>query len=921
MNRRFTERIVFVFIALLVCFCSNGVFAQQRFTLSKNADFSSDDRVFAREDVLYMQVIAPDIDFTDIDKNEFRLKPASGGHDVEGRFDNSLDGTYEASIDLSTVDASVSDWEWRGRIRDESGNEFRARVDIKITGGTDEGEEVQVKGTITTLGADILVVNATTFFVNAQTEIIDDRNQAIAFEDLSEGDLVKVRARKDAEGNFVAIRIKLEDLSSDEVEVKGKIQGLTDNSLEVLGKTFLVDANTEILDHDGNAISFEDLVEGQTVQVKARLLGDGSLLAIRIKIEDEDGEVEFKGTIDALTETSIVVNSTTFLVTDATEIVDHDGETITLSDLAVGQVVEIRGVVTADGLLRATSIKVEDRIRRDDELEVTGTVTEIGADFIVAAGFLFQVDDHTLIQDDKKNPIALSDIKVGFVVEIRADVSADGSLLATRIKIEDFFKDELEITGAIESLGDNSLVVATFEFVVTDTTLILDDDNNAIAFGDLRVGQVVEIHAELQVDGTLVATKIKVEDVFKDEVELTATIESIGPDSLVLAGITFFVDATTQVLDNNTPIPFSTLQVGELVEVKGILQADGRLLATRIKVEDRIEDEVEITGVIDNLTSSSITVQGQTFGITENTVFFDNDNVQITLNDLAAGLIVEIRGDLQPDGTLVAIRVKIEDRSSNEVEVRGAIEALAADTIRLLGISFVVDNATEVLDDRKNPIAFSELRVDQTAEVRGLRQPDGTLLATRIKLEEVLLIAGVLQDVVVNGVRVAGQEVLFDANTMILGRLNVFLSIEDLSTGQLVEVRAQKLNSSGFFATKVKVRGSGLVTSVPTASGAATVIPEAFTLKQNYPNPFNPGTTIRFEIRSPNGALAGTKLTVFNLLGQTVRVLVDQPLASGNHTVQWDGRNANGNLVPSGVYLYRLEVGSASQTRRMVLLK
>lgn len=88
-------------------------------------------------------------------------------------------------------------------------------------------------------------------------------------------------------------------------------------------------------------------------------------------------------------------------------------------------------------------------------------------------------------------------------------------------------------------------------------------------------------------------------------------------------------------------------------------------------------------------------------------------------------------------------------------------------------------------------------------------------------------------------------------------------------------------------------------------------------LLQNYPNPFNPSTTISFQIAQDGEA----RLAVFNLKGQLVRELSSGQLAKGDHSVLWDGRDASGNAVASGLYFYRLQTRAASLTRRMLLLK
>ncbi|MCC6398223.1 MAG: T9SS type A sorting domain-containing protein, partial [Bacteroidetes bacterium] len=85
-----------------------------------------------------------------------------------------------------------------------------------------------------------------------------------------------------------------------------------------------------------------------------------------------------------------------------------------------------------------------------------------------------------------------------------------------------------------------------------------------------------------------------------------------------------------------------------------------------------------------------------------------------------------------------------------------------------------------------------------------------------------------------------------------------------------------------------------------------------YVLAQNYPNPFNPGTTIRYELPKPSDV----RLTIFDMLGRVVSVIVDERREAGVHEVRFD---ASG--LTSGVYLYRLQAGDFVQTRRLLLLK
>ena len=89
-------------------------------------------------------------------------------------------------------------------------------------------------------------------------------------------------------------------------------------------------------------------------------------------------------------------------------------------------------------------------------------------------------------------------------------------------------------------------------------------------------------------------------------------------------------------------------------------------------------------------------------------------------------------------------------------------------------------------------------------------------------------------------------------------------------------------------------------------------LPTSFELAQNYPNPFNPTTKIEFALPQSSRV----SLTVFNILGQTVDVLLDRDLPAGYHEVDW-----NAGRYASGVYFYRLQAGNFVETRKMLLLK
>jgi len=128
-------------------------------------------------------------------------------------------------------------------------------------------------------------------------------------------------------------------------------------------------------------------------------------------------------------------------------------------------------------------------------------------------------------------------------------------------------------------------------------------------------------------------------------------------------------------------------------------------------------------------------------------------------------------------------------------------------------------------------------------------------------------------------------------------------------------------------------------------------VPAKFSLSANYPNPFNPNTRIQYAVGSRQGkavdgsrfmvhgpihtthgkAVHGSQFTVhgpihttlkiYNVLGQMVKTLVNEPKEPGSYEVIWDGKEESGKEVASGVYFYKLEAEDFSQTKKMVLIR
>jgi hypothetical protein len=124
------------------------------------------------------------------------------------------------------------------------------------------------------------------------------------------------------------------------------------------------------------------------------------------------------------------------------------------------------------------------------------------------------------------------------------------------------------------------------------------------------------------------------------------------------------------------------------------------------------------------------------------------------------------------------------------------------------------------------------------------------------------------------------------------------------------EYRLKQIDTDGAFEF------SSVVTAV-------VGLPTTFVLAQNFPNPFNPTTEIQYElaydINNPNGSR--TILKIYNILGREVRTLVNDEQPPGFYRVPWDGTDDFGQRLTSGIYIYRLQSGSFTATRKMAFVQ
>lgn len=517
--------------------------------------------------------------------------------------------------------------------------------------------------------------------------------------------------------------------------------------------------------------------------------------------------------------------------------------------------------------------------------------------------------------------------------------------------------EDVEVTGLITALDASSITVNAFTFVLTDTTEVVDENDLPITRDVLRVGMTVEVYGIVTEDDVLVATRIEIED--RGEVEITGVITGITLSSITVDGTTFSVNAATEILDaTEMPITLADLAVGMTVEVHGIREANGTLVATRIEVEGQgqlafctsgidlnvgdtfnIRDYVEVEGGAQPVDWTQAFFTYTEAGADDPTTppdwnlaaFNAGQPVTIVAADASGGnqdtgryrIYVVRQGQAMYDDYLT---FRIDNDRESQVEEAKCVNQSAVSKrtgASQLGTPRAGLAAVSVGDRVLFMGGFGQLGPLDLVQQLGTNDRFQTL--TPLPSARGGLSAAALNDtVVVIGGRDGSNRVLADI---------LYLDPATNQWGQMPRLLTERENSGAAVVEGVLYvfggrDGSGRVLGSVEALGEETVPTSVedealdgldFKLDQNYPNPFQANTTIRFMVSTAQSGRS-VSLAVYDLQGRRVAELVNGVLAPGPHTLTWDGRGVDGRPVGSGVYFYRLQQGSLTARKMMAVV-
>jgi hypothetical protein len=454
------------------------------------------------------------------------------------------------------------------------------------TAGIDRGgAPIATSGPISGFGS--VIVNGIRFDTSSTSITID--GQSGSTDDLAVGQIVTVQGVIDDNGNATADAIEFND------NVEGPISSI-DTTLQqfvVLNQIVQINDGTSF-DDDIVPRSLDGLAVGEVIEVSGFVDANGDIVATHIERHASGGVFEIMGLISDL-------NTTTQSFQVGALTVDYSAAT--LEDFlntgpANGDIVEVKGTdFSTGGDFLATRVerKIAGLVGGDgDEAKLERLVTRI----VSASEFDLSGQRVIVTPQTEYKGGSLTDLALNVQVEVEGRLNSSGMLVAEKIEFRQQQSD-VRLTGNVEAVDvtAGTVTLGGVPVRVNSSTRIEDkSDTQLQPFGlaDIRVGDFLEVRAQIDTDGQYTATRLERDEPdrgdFEIEDELRGVITTVSGTQFSVLGFTVQTDAATEFRDlNRNRITqaqfFAQMLVGQSVKVEGVLSGT-TLLAREVELED-----------------------------------------------------------------------------------------------------------------------------------------------------------------------------------------------------------------------------------------------------------------------------------------------------------------------------------------------
>ncbi len=465
-------------------------------------------------------------------------------------------------------------------------------------------------------------------------------------------------------------------------------------------------------------------------------------------------------------------------------------------------------------------IKIQQGTDNNKYMEWKGVIDELGNLEIKINGKVYKFGQYVKVlrADGGEGNMELLKIRMNVVVKVQL---VNNEWVVIQIRIVDLLDgDYFMAKGIITHRTGHSIVVMGKEFGLGNETEVVREDGTAGTLEDLKEGVYVEVKGKI-VDGEIIALVVKIlkhstgnNDGLRFEAK--GIIKEIAGHTIILSEKKFDFNGETEILfDNGQKTDASSLKAGLTIEVIGIKDQNGNLVATRIIIKTNGDKGiVTIKDYITSLTNTTVTCHEKTFEINTDTKIYDANGNLIEISGLKVGDLVYINGVVK-DNKLVALYIKLLPATNdhNYIVVRGKIEEIGDHVFKVGGKVFQLNNDTKIYKLDGTAGTLADLILGQMVEVKGIYDNSKNLVALIIKLVKTdgnigktIEIKGIVKEVGDDYVIVGDRKIKVDNQTLYYLANGEAGDLSSVTAGLLVVIKATYTSNTELLALKVMIK-------------------------------------------------------------------------------------------------------------------
>jgi len=684
----------------------------------------------------------------------------------------------------------------------------------------------ETTGVITGFGS--VFINGVEYETDSTVVSTDDDDHA-SESDLHVGMVVSLSGELDADGKTGSAT----SIHYDE-QIKGPLESidLAANSLVILGQIIIFDDLTSL-----DNVVLAELIPSDFLEVSGFYDAEGQLYATRIEKEDGISTLKLEGVIK-----SIDTVDKTFILGSLNidyGLAQFDG--FTEADLMDGIKVRVKGDLPSlnNNTFVISDIKLKDNSGEEghdegDQRHIEGIISE----FESSASFVVN-DIHVVTTSDTEfEHSSVDSLTLNIRVKIKGDYDANGSLVASEIRIHQ--RTNLKLEGVVQAIDIDASTVTVLDvtFEVNEQTKMKDESDKDERFFDLTdlvVGDFIEIKGFIDSSGRKIATKLERENEDADETtELKGLVSDIADFSFVIVDVRVLTNLDTMFegVDGdsvNQATFFEQLEDGMLLEVEGAI-IDGEFIAHQVEIEDGDDGDdehyrTEFRGIVEEVLEVSLIVSSHHVLITDMTEFEVNDEdasaeqFWLLVN---VGDQIKIKGIKDDGGNITAHSLDLElghHEDAAEIKIWGA-PFYSQDILEVSEHVVSFDQHTD-FDGEGDELTYEEFIADignwSGVEVKGVLRDD-IIYARKIELSDdedkfgQIKLEARVEGIDDSSIIIVGHTAIFNENTEfeLNGQeVNLTEFLSHLSVGSKIELEGIlefSSNDDGTLSEKILVR-------------------------------------------------------------------------------------------------------------------